>query len=387
MKKLALLLAAAALATAQSVIDYSKLPQCARGCTVLQQAESNCLPPAAPVSQQAIYQSCVCQSTLLTQLHASGSQCQQTGCSSDDAQKISQYYIALCNGPVVQPPATTTTATGTGTATTTSSTATGTANSEGAGGNKVATSQEKPSWFSSHWKWVVMVIVIALAIIIFWVGGVFIRRRFNRKKDAERANLAARDAPYTPSSKSVQPQGPTPPMTMSGGRSGMGMDGNVGGIAPPRRASRTRSRTNTLQSLGMNNESRTSIPQPVVWGPHQHLAHVRNGNGSPNGSVPPSPTFPQKNHVMRNPDAVRSEPRFANYSVPEDEPTSQGTPGHVNFQEDRPHTAIGGGMRDGPGRSLHSVRSDPVLPPHVEALSAEICEPSPIKSKPNKLHK
>jgi hypothetical protein len=235
-----------------------------------------------------------------------------------------------------------------------------------------------------------MVIVIALAIIFFWVGGVFLRRHYTRKHDAERANLAARDAPYTPSSRPSMPMDSSPPpMTMSGGRSGMGMDGGVGGIAPPRGAagSRARSRTNTLQSLRLGNESRTSIPQPVVWGPHQHLAHVRNGNGSPNSSVPPSPTFPQKNHLVRNPEAMRSEPRLASYTVPEDGPSAQGTSGHDNWQEGRPHTAVDRGIRDGPGRSLNSVRSDPSLAPHAEGFSAEICEALPVKHKPNKLHK
>lgn len=111
---------------AQSVIDYSKLPQCAHSCTTLQSAEGSCVPPAAPVTNQATYQSCVCQSSLLTGLKSSGGICQQFGCSTDDANAISQYYISLCNGPVIEP---TTTTTGTSTTATTTGTSTSTADS------------------------------------------------------------------------------------------------------------------------------------------------------------------------------------------------------------------------------------------------------------------
>jgi hypothetical protein len=122
-------------AIGQTVLDYSKLPACAKQCTVLAQAEGGCVPPAAPVTSQGIYQSCVCQSALLTQLHTSGAVCQATGCSADDAAKITTYYNALCAGPVVQPAQTTTLAT----------TATGTATAGAAGGVTKATGA-KTDW-------------------------------------------------------------------------------------------------------------------------------------------------------------------------------------------------------------------------------------------------
>lgn len=138
----ALLAVLASVLVAESVIDYSKLPDCAHQCAVLDQAEKNCVPPAAPVTDQGIYQSCLCQSALLTTLHSSGTLCQQF-CSTDDANKISQYYVALCNGPVVQPPAATTIATTTRASTSTS--AKGTATAGAAGGTPVSTSP-KSDW-------------------------------------------------------------------------------------------------------------------------------------------------------------------------------------------------------------------------------------------------
>ena len=142
MKLLGFVLFTAAVA-AEGVFDYTKLPQCAHQC--LSAAEANCVPPSAPVTSQSIYQSCVCQSGLLTGLHSSGAQCQTSGCSADDGTKISQYYVALCAGPVVAPPAATTTAATTGT-TTTTSTVTATAKADG-GANHLSATDKKKSWY------------------------------------------------------------------------------------------------------------------------------------------------------------------------------------------------------------------------------------------------
>jgi len=240
-----------ALAGAQSVIDYSKLPACARQCNILAQAESNCVPPAAPVTTQDIYQSCFCQSTLLTTLKTSPSLCQAaaTGCSVDDADKIEQYYVALCNGPTVQPPETTTTTTTAATTTSGTNTATGTA----VGGNTKGVSENKSNnggWFSTHWKWVLMLIIIFLFMIIASILGVWLKRRHARRADARRANMAASDAPVADAAfhEAVAKE-------MSGGLP-----------APPP----VRTRSSTINSRGSSRLSRQ--PEPVVWGPHQHAS-------------------------------------------------------------------------------------------------------------------
>jgi hypothetical protein len=149
-RALVLLLAAASAVVAQTVtvIDFSKLPSCAKSsCLILAQSEANCVPPAAPVTTQEIYQSCLCQSTLLTSLHSSGQLCQQTGCSADDATKISQYYQDLCNSPAAAVPApagTSTLVTSTTATTTTSTTSTSTKTAAGAGG--ATKSSKKQTW-------------------------------------------------------------------------------------------------------------------------------------------------------------------------------------------------------------------------------------------------
>ncbi|KAF2653182.1 hypothetical protein K491DRAFT_680689 [Lophiostoma macrostomum CBS 122681] len=91
-----------AIFTKMHVLDFSRMPACAQHCSVLHDADSGCVPPSAPVTNQETYQQCVCASTLLTSLHSSGALC-QAFCSSDDSSAISQYYNSLCKGPVVYP--------------------------------------------------------------------------------------------------------------------------------------------------------------------------------------------------------------------------------------------------------------------------------------------
>lgn len=366
--------AATSLVVAESVVNFGQLPACARSqCVILAEADANCVPPKAPITDQGTYQSCLCNSALLVGLKTAGTVCQTAGCSPEDAGKISQYYINLCAGPVVQPQPTTTTAPTT--ATTTTGTATNRATAGGAAGGTTLLNQSQPSWISRHWKYVVMVVVIAIAMVLFWVGGIYLRRHFDRKRDAKRSNMsnanlmsAANNAP--PGAPGMASLTSTIALPVHGSRSGTPVPAGV--------PQRTRSRGNTLQSLRGNN-SRNSLSQPVVWGPHQHQASRSN---TPGPSVPPSP-------VYRNHDAMRSEPhRFANPramspmngesarhpSSSHGPPTNSGWGSAPNVNEvDRPYT------RDVKRRTLNSVQADPSLSTHPEGQAAEICEASPQK--------
>jgi hypothetical protein len=146
MKLLAALLVAAASAVAESVLDFNQMPACAENCATLGNAESSCVPPNAPVTNQATYQSCVCASALLTSLYSSDTLC-QAFCSADDASTIAQYYKSLCAGPVVYP--STSTATTSTASSTTTSTGTGTATA-GAAGTGPMDSSANTSWYVEH---------------------------------------------------------------------------------------------------------------------------------------------------------------------------------------------------------------------------------------------
>jgi hypothetical protein len=150
-----------------------------------------------------------------------------------------------------------------------------------------------------------MLIVIFLGIVFFWVLGICLKRRHDRKRDARRGNLAAPDAfivnhahPH-PHPSAAHPNGAPaketsmmspPSMGIPSARTSVRLDG-VGGIAPPRSA-RARSGSGTLNSA---NHGSAGAGYPVVWGPHQNQAH-----GSPLNSVPPSPTVGSPSPVYLN---------------------------------------------------------------------------------------
>jgi hypothetical protein len=85
-------------ASAQQLLVYSDtaLPACAQQCTVLQNAQTGCIPPAAPVTDATIYESCFCQSGYLTTLKAAGSTICSDVCEASDVSKIASWYQSNC---------------------------------------------------------------------------------------------------------------------------------------------------------------------------------------------------------------------------------------------------------------------------------------------------
>jgi hypothetical protein len=242
--------------------------------------------------------------------------------------------------------------------------------------------------WDSHYQYVIMVIVIFCAILFFWIGGIWLRRRFERKAEAKRANLAASDAPYNPPGPSAAP--PVIPKVES--RPDMAMTA----LPPVAEAGRhrLRSRSSTLSGLG---SSKATPSQPVVWGPHQHLAYSQSNNASPGPSIPPSPTISITPPAVpfRNREATRSDPRFGNYrgtqsSINEEVNYSsasslQGRPGLANRDPsasadsiERPLSALGQPIRDVKRRTLTAAKSDPIMVP-LEPQSAQVCDTGPQK--------
>ena len=142
-----LFLFAAVAARAQTILTYGNdaLPTCAQGCTLLQQAQSACVPPAAPVTDQTTYESCFCQSGYLSGLKTSSAGLCDSTCGTADLQKIQSWYISYCQSPgaVVNVADVATTAG----ATTVASTVAGTAAStQSATSTAAATSSGHESW-------------------------------------------------------------------------------------------------------------------------------------------------------------------------------------------------------------------------------------------------
>lgn len=100
------LFAASALAQTYAVIDYTKVPSCAKQCTVLTSAESACIPPTQPVTSQNSYQACFCASSSLSGLYASSQAvCSNVCTSTADQQQLANWYVNLCTSGIVVTPA------------------------------------------------------------------------------------------------------------------------------------------------------------------------------------------------------------------------------------------------------------------------------------------
>lgn len=85
--------------TLAQVLISTSIPACGQQCAILLQAQAGCVPPAAPVTNPNIYQSCFCQSTFLTPLFVGGSTTICPACSPEEMGTIENWYQTLCAPP------------------------------------------------------------------------------------------------------------------------------------------------------------------------------------------------------------------------------------------------------------------------------------------------
>lgn len=141
------------LAASQTVLQYGsgQLPSCAQNCQALTTANQACIPPAAPVNSQSIYNDCFCHSNFLASNLAVGSSssvsnvCNSVCTSATDQLAIQNWYNALCKSTATTTAgvAATATATGTGSSTSSAATSTGT----GSASNTSATQSSGQRWY------------------------------------------------------------------------------------------------------------------------------------------------------------------------------------------------------------------------------------------------
>ncbi|KAF2157710.1 hypothetical protein K461DRAFT_317765 [Myriangium duriaei CBS 260.36] len=187
-------------ATAQQLLNFGAgaLPTCAEQCAFLTQAQTACVPPAAPVTNQQTYMGCFCQSAYLTALKSDASAVCGNVCQGADLTQIQSWYASTCaanTNAAANPTTTTTTAAGaqeTTTATTPTtattatqggSTSTSTASSSSSS-NGTKKNQPVQSWWAGHWKWILMLILIFVLLGLLSFLAVWLRRRHRRKRDA-----------------------------------------------------------------------------------------------------------------------------------------------------------------------------------------------------------
>ena len=82
------------LASSQTFITPT-LPACAQQCTTLQRAQTGCVPPAAPGTNQGSFQSCFCLSDLIKELPVAPSvTC--PNCQPADLVTLQNWFAGLC---------------------------------------------------------------------------------------------------------------------------------------------------------------------------------------------------------------------------------------------------------------------------------------------------
>ncbi|TGO52719.1 hypothetical protein BCON_0136g00140 [Botryotinia convoluta] len=154
-----------------SIVPFSSdLPSCASQCGPLSDVQGACIPPVtADVSS-----SCFCADSRLTPFLTGtagvSSVCGAASCTSDtDLQSIETWYQQYCNTQSAS--------------TTTSSSGSSATSSSSSGSSSGSTTNQ--SWFSSHAKWVAMLIVLVVGITLAWLIAFYFRRRYLRKREKE----------------------------------------------------------------------------------------------------------------------------------------------------------------------------------------------------------
>ncbi|KAJ5171209.1 uncharacterized protein N7500_003992 [Penicillium coprophilum] len=160
----------------------SKFPQCGLSCNTLTVAQTSC-----EAGEASTWTSCFCQSALLTGLKSSGSIC--SACSAADQTTLSTWYNNYCNSGGKDTSDTDTNANTETTTTKTSpdpaSTSDTSKSESGSSGNTnktPAATEEKESWWSSHYRWIIMLIVLVVGFTLIAVLGVWLKRRHEARR-------------------------------------------------------------------------------------------------------------------------------------------------------------------------------------------------------------
>jgi len=186
-----LLLSLVSLVSTQTIVpttSSSSFPGCALSCSPLLQAQTLCVPPSAPVSNEATYVNCFCQSSLLSTLYSTpDGPCDSVCTIESDRQLLQSWYKNFCaSGGAGAIVATTTVAPTTLLTSTGSNDAAATAS----GTSQDSTSATSQSWIGSHWRWVMMLGILMVGLALLALLAVCLKRRHRRKLEAKRASAS-----------------------------------------------------------------------------------------------------------------------------------------------------------------------------------------------------
>lgn len=183
----------------------SPLPSCAVACDALYAGNAQCVPPQAPSNAPDVYTQCFCNIPAVAPYRTADTGVCATVCDAAGETSIANWFSSICgitardNGGGNTPGAT-------GASSSPGSKPTGTKGSSGS-----STDNSNQTWYvatdisaallpskpqpiltfffsrriSTHWQWVVMIVILVVGIAAIWIGACIWRRRYLRRKDRQ----------------------------------------------------------------------------------------------------------------------------------------------------------------------------------------------------------
>lgn len=151
----------------ETFVPFTALPSCASQCGPLFDANGACAPTGVTSAPSAIA-SCFCSNPKVTGFSAGTAGVCDNACTvnANDIGSIRNWFTSFCANP----------------ATITSLAQTGATSTAIVGQNA-----NRGDWLSTHWQWVVMIVILVVGIAGIWIGACVWRRRYIRKKDRQYA--------------------------------------------------------------------------------------------------------------------------------------------------------------------------------------------------------
>ncbi|KAI4117765.1 MAG: hypothetical protein LQ345_002073 [Seirophora villosa] len=186
-------------ATNQAILP-STLPACAQSCPNLVQGQTACIAPPNPAPGGTYGVQCLCGFAPLASLNAAAPVQLCATCSASENAAIQSWYQGACASPAGSAPnangqngqngQTTTAVIPSSTSLTTPSTTTRVQAPTVSSQPATAPAADNKDWISTHWRWVLMLIILVLGLTGLAVGGVYLRRHIHRRREARNFGVA-----------------------------------------------------------------------------------------------------------------------------------------------------------------------------------------------------
>ncbi|KAL8721004.1 MAG: hypothetical protein Q9181_007801 [Wetmoreana brouardii] len=167
-------------------ITLSTLPSCAQQCPNLLQGQTACTAPPNPAPGGTYGLQCFCGFAPLLTLKGDAPANICATCSTADNAAIQSWYKGACNGGGGAGAAngqTTPTSASTQRPTSTTNAASKASTTATAKGDSTKNVAQK-DWMSTHYRWVIMLIILVLGLSGLAVGGVYLKRYIHRRREA-----------------------------------------------------------------------------------------------------------------------------------------------------------------------------------------------------------